>query len=194
MIITEKIDITITNQGKYWSSLGYGTHKQGTIITVLVKDLPKNSNKKIECRCDVCNKVWVQSYQVIMKMKDTHKCNSCNRKYVGTINNSSENAKKRGKSYIGSNHPRWNPNKKAFSEYDYKVRRITEQNYEKNKHIINPDNLPRTLCGVENGYQLDHKISIKWGYTHGVNPKVIGSMENLQMLKWCENRKKHINI
>lgn len=194
MILTEKVDITITNQGKYWSSLGYGLHKQGTTITVSVKDLPKNSNKKVECLCDECNKVWSQSYQVIMKMKDIHRCYFCNRKYVGTINNSAENARKRAKTYIGPKHPRWNPNKKAFAEYAHKVRRITEETYKQNINLINPDNLPRTLCGVEGGYQLDHKISIKWGFLHSVNPKIIGNISNLQMIPWIENRKKHINI
>ena len=72
------------------------------------------------------------------------------------------------------------------------VRKITEENYNKYKEQINPNNHPRTLCGIENGYQLDHRVSIKWGFLHGVNPKVIGNVDNLQMLPWKENLTKGV--
>jgi hypothetical protein len=189
MIISETATVTITNQGKYYASLGYGTHKQGTKLLVSVKHLLKNSNIRVECKCDECNKVFSRQYQLIMR-QEIHRCNSCHRKYVGSINGAAERAAIRGKSYIGSNHPRWNPDKKAFAAYAYKVRRITEENYEKHIQLINPDNLPRTLCGVDCGYQLDHKISIKWAFSNGLNPKIVGSVDNLQMLSWIDNRQK----
>ena len=92
---------------------------------------------------------------------------------------------------MGENHPNWNPNKSAFQRYAYKVRRITEETYKKYKDIINPENLPRTLCGVEGGYQLDHRVSVHKGFKFGINPKVLGSLDNLQLLPWKDNRTKH---
>lgn len=192
MIISKSVTVTISNQGKYYSSLGYTNTKQGTKLIVDLEHLPLNSNTKVEVQCDDCGFKWKQTYQLMIK-RDIHRCYSCNRKHIGKTMNCS-NIINATKTRVGPKHPNWNPNKKAFTEYAYKVRRITEENYEKYKDIINPDDLLRTLCGVENGYQLDHKISIKWGFTHGVNPKVIGDANNLQMLSWNDNRTKHINI
>jgi len=186
MIVSKIVTVTISNQGKYYSSLGYGTHKQGTKISVSIEHLPKNSNIRVTCKCDVCSFIFDRQYQLIMR-QETQRCNSCHRKYVGSINGAAERAKERSKGYFGSNHPRWNPNKTDFKEYAYNVRRITEENYNKYKYIINPNDYPRTKCGIENGYQLDHKISIKWGFLHGLNPKIVGSKDNLQMLPWEKN-------
>lgn len=90
----------------------------------------------------------------------------------------------------GELHPRWNPNKTEFKTFSYKVHWVTTKNYEENKHIINPNDYPRTLCGVEGGWQLDHKISIKEGFKLGWTPEQIANTNNLQMLPWKENRDK----
>lgn len=58
------------------------------------------------------------------------------------------------------------------------------------KSIINPYNYKRTLCGVTNGYQLDHIISIKEGYIKKLSPNKLSNLSNLQMLPWKENLKK----
>jgi hypothetical protein len=60
----------------------------------------------------------------------------------------------------------------------------------KNKHTINPNDYRRTLCGVENGYQLDHKVSIKEAFENGWTPEQCADVNNLQMLSWKENREK----
>lgn len=200
MIIDEYVEITLNSNQiydaiQYWTEKGYSNLRPQQKLLVKVSDLPKFSSAKVTFKCDDCGIEWKRNYS-----KKTNKgtydkdlCHKCSRLDVGK-RTGKLNAIKGGKKNCGPNHHNWNPNKKAFADYAYKVRRITEENYEKNKDIINPDNFPRTLCGVENGYQLDHKISVKWGYTHGVNPKVIGGTDNLQMLSWNENRQKHINI
>ncbi len=48
----------------------------------------------------------------------------------------------------------------------------------------------RGKCGIEGAYQLDHKISIHYGFHHGILPYVMGHISNLQMLHWEENREK----
>ena len=79
---------------------------------------------------------------------------------------------------------------KDLKQYREKVYYWTAKNYKKNKDIINPDNLPRTLHGVEGGYQLDHIFPINEGYKQGIPAEQIAATENLQMLAWKENRLK----
>lgn len=189
MILSTEVKVTISNQGKYFASLGYGYLKQGTQISVPLEDLPKNSNIKVECQCDECSHVWWATYQSVNR-QEINRCLPCNRKYVGKINGSTEHMRKIGSRNKGVDHPRWKLNKNKLVEYSYKVRRITEENYREHKDLINPDNYPRTLCGVDGGYQLDHRISMKWAFEHGLNPKIAGSIENLQMLSWKENLSK----
>ena len=48
----------------------------------------------------------------------------------------------------------------------------------------------RGKSGIEGAYQLDHIISIKEGFDKGIEPEIIGSIDNLQMISWRENRNK----
>ena len=90
----------------------------------------------------------------------------------------------------GSKHPRWNPNKTEFLEYAYQVRQLSERVYQEHTGIINPSNHKRTICGVEGGYQLDHKVSVKEGFEKGIPVLDMGHINNLQLLPWRENRAK----
>lgn len=98
--------------------------------------------------------------------------------------------KREGNYPSGEDHVDWNPDKQAFSEYKSKVRLITERNYRQDKHKINPCDHPRRLNGMDGGWQLDHILSIKYGFDNNIDPAIIGASENLQMLKWQDNRKK----
>lgn len=82
------------------------------------------------------------------------------------------------------------PNRPKYKQYQRDVFRLTEENYVKDIDSINPLRAPRTLAGVSGGYQLDHIISIRYGFDNGIDPKIIASSENLQMLPWSENIKK----
>ncbi|QMP83884.1 MAG: hypothetical protein [Caudoviricetes sp.] len=82
------------------------------------------------------------------------------------------------------------PNRPKYKQYQREVGKLTEENYAKNIEIINPDRVPRTLAGVSGGYQLDHKISVRYGFDNNIEISVIASPENLQMLPWLENVKK----
>ena len=48
----------------------------------------------------------------------------------------------------------------------------------------------RGRCGVNNAYQLDHIISINFGWKNNIPAEQIGEMKNLKMIPWKENRKK----
>jgi hypothetical protein len=48
----------------------------------------------------------------------------------------------------------------------------------------------RGRCGVSGAYQLDHIISINFGWKNNIPAEQIGEMKNLKMIPWKENRKK----
>lgn len=75
----------------------------------------------------------------------------------------------------------------AYKKYSGRVHRLSQKVYEENKGIINPNNFPRTLCGVEGGYQLDHKVSVRYGFDHGISEEDISKLDNLQIIPWKEN-------
>jgi len=81
-----------------------------------------------------------------------------------------------------------------YKKYCSKVRKLTEKNYVKYQNIINPNNYPRTLCGVEGGYQIDHKLSVRFCYNNNISEEVCSSVDNLQMLEWTKNlNKRYVN-
>ena len=81
-----------------------------------------------------------------------------------------------------------------YKKYSNKVRRLTEKNYVKYFDIINPDNYPRTLCGVDGGYQIDHKLSVRFCYDNNILEEVCASVDNLQMIEWSKNlNKRYVN-
>lgn len=90
----------------------------------------------------------------------------------------------------GPKHHRWNPNKSEFKVYRRLVQNETEKIYRMHGQIINPHNLPRRKCGIEGGYQLDHKVSVREGFEKKIPACEIAHINNLQMLPWKENRKK----
>jgi hypothetical protein len=186
MIIQNNVEVQLGGFArKYWKNKGYDTNS--TKITVSVFDLSKDSKIKILYCCDVCGTKKKTNYGNISR-KQKHLCWNCSRKiYVEHMNNI-----RMVKYLTGKDHPKWNPNKPEFRKYSYKVRKITEENYTKYKDTINPENLPRTKCGVIGGYQLDHKISVMKGFEENIAPEIIGDIQNLQMLSWKENRNKGV--
>lgn len=94
------------------------------------------------------------------------------------------------KAFCGENHPNYNPNKSEFKAYKYKVIQLSEKTYVENKELINPNNYPRTLCGVEGGYQLDHIFPIKRAFEKGWSEEKTSDIYNLQMLPWKINNQK----
>lgn len=77
-----------------------------------------------------------------------------------------------------------------YQKYKRRARRLTENTYVQYKQILNPNNLPRTLCGVDGGYQLDHIVGLYECYVNGVSEEDCASISNLQLIPWKENLKK----
>lgn len=74
-----------------------------------------------------------------------------------------------------------------YHGYRHKVQYLTKKTYEQHKEVINPNNYPRTLCGVDGGWQLDHIKSVRKCFDEGISPEEASSITNLRMLPWREN-------
>jgi hypothetical protein len=90
-------------------------------------------------------------------------------------------------SYKGMLRPIRNPNIEEYTRYARKVHGLSQKMYEKHKDAINPNNYPRTLCGVEGGWQLDHITPIKECFEKGQSPHEAAQISNLRMLPWKDN-------
>ena len=74
-----------------------------------------------------------------------------------------------------------------YKRYRNRVTKLSEKVYEENKSLLNPNCYIRTKCGIENGYQLDHKISVRESFDKGISPEEVSKLENLQILPWKQN-------
>jgi len=184
MIPDQLVKVTVSNQGKYFASLGYSNFKQGDVLDINWKDLPTNSNKVVTAICDNCKTSFTRSIQLLNRQK-VHNCQPCARKHVGKLNKgnqwgfTSDN--------LGENHPRWNPNKDSYLKYKADVARITRK---QDLTLLENYDKPRGVCGTEGAYQLDHIVSIKYGYDNNIPAETIGNISNLQIIPWEENRTK----
>lgn len=80
---------------------------------------------------------------------------------------------------------------KGFKQYHNRVFYYTRKTIRKHINIINPDNKP---IGISEGlYNIDHIYSIFDGFNNNINPKIIGSIINLQIILWKDNLKKQRN-
>lgn len=82
----------------------------------------------------------------------------------------------------------------AYKRYANRVHKLTQKIYEENKHIINPEGYERTLCGVEDGYQLDHIVPVRYGFDNNITPEELSKVDNLRMIPWKQNLLKRDRI
>ena len=74
-----------------------------------------------------------------------------------------------------------------YRRYANKVHKLSDKVYNENIDTINPDRHPRTLAGVEGGWQLDHIIEVRFGFDNGIPFVILCDPSNLRMLPWKEN-------
>jgi hypothetical protein len=87
---------------------------------------------------------------------------------------------------IGSRKMR-NPATPEYKRYARQVHSLSQKVYNQNSQLINPNNYTRTLCGVEDGWQLDHIIPIKECFEKRLTIEEASSVTNLRMLPWKDN-------
>lgn len=141
--------------------------------------------KREERNCIICGSVFVVKPAM--------------RKKICSIECSHIHLKSMDKSYMQTEDyksTKRSPHTSAFRRYKNEVHRLTQKVYEANKDTINPNNLPRTLAGIEGGYQVDHIVSIKFGFDNNIPAHVLAEAQNLRMLPWKMNlarNRKHSN-
>ncbi len=86
----------------------------------------------------------------------------------------------------GSAHPNWKNDKEDYEEYKSNV--YSETLKWDLYSLEGADK--RGLCGTPFATQLDHKLSIYYGYSHNIDPKIVGHICNLEFVSWKENRAK----
>jgi hypothetical protein len=77
------------------------------------------------------------------------------------------------------------------TSYQKKVRELTRQTYNMNSNLLNPNDYPFGKMGVEGAYQLDHIISVNYGYENGIEPEIISGINNLRVIPWRVNAVKN---
>ncbi len=84
----------------------------------------------------------------------------------------------------GSDHPNWKDDKESYEEYKSNVYSETQK---WDLHSLEGAE-KRGLCGTASATQLDHKVSIYYGYSHNIDPKIVEHICNLEFVSWKENR------
>jgi hypothetical protein len=79
------------------------------------------------------------------------------------------------------------PNTAPYRRFYNAVKMASEKVYQQHKSEINPQNHPRTLCGVNGGYQLDHIKPVSVCFAEGMTVLNTADKSNLQLLAWKEN-------
>lgn len=92
------------------------------------------------------------------------------------------------KCYIEMKYNNAMKHKEGYAEYKFLVEQETRKTYNVYKQIIDPQNL-----GRNRKYHLDHKYSIYQGFIDNIDPKIIGSIHNLQMMGFDKNISKGMN-
>lgn len=88
----------------------------------------------------------------------------------------------------GSNHPSYKHVSDAEALYRKTARNMTERN----KKNMDLTAYKIGKAGVDGAYQVDHIISVVYGYENNIPVELIASIDNLQVIPWKENlSKKH---
>ena len=178
--------------------------------TIFMEYFPKSNIVYIEYKCNKCCNI--HSISVADYNSKIHKdyCGVClkskilvgskaaafgNRYHNGKSKSQThiENMKKRPKRY-GVNNPNWKEDTPEFKRYKGRVHQLTAKVYNTHHDVINPNNYPRTVCGVQGGWQLDHIVSIRECFNRGYTIEEAACLDNLQMLPWKHNLLKSCSI
>lgn len=82
-----------------------------------------------------------------------------------------------------------------YQLYSYNVWAITNTEIKKYGHLINSKllNENKNIDEWKEKWSIDHKFSIKKGFNEKISPEIIGSIVNLDIIKFSENSSKQSN-
>jgi len=173
-------------------------------VDVFISMFPRSNIVKLKCGCIACGSTYDLAVTDYMRKKHKEYCGLCLKTKIlvgeqspaygksntkGIPKSEEHRQKLRGPRphMCGDGNPNWSPTTQEFKRYKNKVHQLSHKIYQQNKTLINPENHPRTLAGVKEGWQLDHIKSIKQCFEEGVPPEQASSVGNLQMLPWENN-------
>lgn len=76
----------------------------------------------------------------------------------------------------------------VYEDYARKCRNESEKTYLLFRHILNPHNHPRMLGNV--GHHLDHRVPIRICFDFSIDPRIVGSLQNLEIIEAKANLSK----
>jgi hypothetical protein len=173
-------------------------------VSIFLDKFPCSNIVKLNCICMSCNTTYSLAVSDYTRKKHKNYCSICLKTKIltgpaasqyGKHHNAGKQKTEEHKMKMkgprdnmkGHLNPNWNPNTPAFKRYKNRVHQLSNRTYYRHQLIINPCNHPRTLAGVEGGWQLDHIISVKECYKLGLSEEQASALENLQMLPWKTN-------
>ena len=77
-----------------------------------------------------------------------------------------------------------------YEDYRSRVRNETEKTYRLQQQAINPNDVDRGRTE----WHLDHIVPVIYGFKYAIAPELIGSVQNLQMLPFDHNIRKHAHL
>ena len=157
--------------------------KYGIIVPRGLKPGQHNNEiKRYKTFCKQCN-TGFDTVPSENKLYCSKKCLFVNEEYLTKL-------KSVDKSYMKSEKYRktlMKPDTPDYRRYRNRVTKLSEQTYKENESFLNPHNYKRTICGIENGFQLDHIVGVRESYDAGRPPEEVSRLENLQLLPWKQN-------
>lgn len=205
MITNSHFIVPITNRNATsFKSLGYDV-KSGSSHLIKLEDCPGKTI--VTCKCDNCSLEYTVTKA---KLNETNSqfCKehrwevySEGRKEYWNSDKGLEIRKAKGskiskskkgvrvEACCGKNNGRWNPDKDAKRKYYSSVRSFTLKNFKQQIKELPNFELSGKM-GIKGAYQLDHKVSIKYGFENNIPPEIVGHICNLEMIPWEQNRQK----
>jgi hypothetical protein len=138
--------------------------------------------EKVLWQCYGCKK---EEYRNPSRSKSKY-CRSCFsksdewREFLRGVDKSYMKTEKYRQSRLKSDTP-------EYTRYKNEVHKRSHKIYEENIDIINPNRYNRTLAGIEDGWQLDHIIPVRFGFDNNIPIEVLCAVENLRMIPWKDN-------
>lgn len=143
------------------------------------KPWQKNGN---DVKCKICDKLFYKT----KSSESIYCCRSCMYSDTDFI----EKLRNVDRSYMQTEEFRnkfRKENTEEWVRYKNRVYKLTEKVYNEHIDIINPNRHPRTIAGVDGGWQLDHIIEVRYGFDNQIPPEILCEVSNLRMLPWKKN-------
>lgn len=78
--------------------------------------------------------------------------------------------------------------------YNLYYRKVNSHTYISLKKKFTKEELKkRTICGVNGGFQIDHRFSVIRGFINNILPSIVGCCSNLELIPWLNNTRKNSN-